>query len=54
MFIVRIYATLNEKEMAFSWLERGLATGSIGPFYKDEPCGTCSAATLASPTCCGG
>jgi hypothetical protein len=28
---------LNEKEMALSWLERGLATGAIGPFYKDEP-----------------
>src|SRR6266536_3138249 len=33
----KIYATLNEKEMAFSWLERGLATGAIGVFYKDEP-----------------
>jgi hypothetical protein len=28
---------LNEKEMAFSWLERGLATGAVGFFYKDEP-----------------
>jgi hypothetical protein len=28
---------LNEKEMAFSWLERGLASGAIGSFYKDEP-----------------
>jgi TolB-like protein/lipoprotein NlpI len=36
-FIAKIYATLNEKEMAFSWLERGLAAGAIGPFYKDEP-----------------
>src|SRR5436189_6163624 len=35
--IAKIYATLNEKEMAFSWLERGLATGAIGVFYKDEP-----------------
>jgi serine/threonine protein kinase/tetratricopeptide (TPR) repeat protein len=35
--IAKIYATLNEKEMALSWLERGLATGAIGPFYKDEP-----------------
>jgi eukaryotic-like serine/threonine-protein kinase len=35
--ISKIYATLNEKEMALSWLERGLATGAIGPFYKDEP-----------------
>jgi tetratricopeptide (TPR) repeat protein len=36
-WIAKIYATLNEKEMAFSWLQRGLATGAIGAFYKDEP-----------------
>jgi Flp pilus assembly protein TadD len=36
-WIAKIYATLNEKEMAFSWLERGLSTGAIGVFYKDEP-----------------
>jgi adenylate cyclase len=36
-WIAKIYAALNEKELAFSWLERGLATGTIGPFYKDEP-----------------
>ena len=36
-WIAKIYSALNEKEMAFSWLERGLATGAIGPFYKDEP-----------------
>ena len=36
-WIAKIYATLNEKESAFSWLERGLATGAIGVFYKDEP-----------------
>ena len=35
-WIAKIYATLNEKEMAFSWLERGLGTGAIGVFYKDE------------------
>src|SRR6266403_4116838 len=35
--IAKIYATLNEKDMAIAWLERGLATGAIGPFYKDEP-----------------
>jgi len=35
--IAKIYATLNENEMALSWLERGLATGAIGSFYKDEP-----------------
>ena len=36
-WIAKIYAALNEKEQAFSWLERGLATGAIGAFYKDEP-----------------
>jgi TolB-like protein/Flp pilus assembly protein TadD len=36
-WIAKIYATLNEKELAFSWLERGLAAGAIGYFYKDEP-----------------
>jgi adenylate cyclase len=36
-WIAKIYATLDEKELAFSWLERGLATGAIGPFYKDDP-----------------
>jgi TolB-like protein/Flp pilus assembly protein TadD len=37
LWIAKIYATLNEKELAFSWLERGLAAGAIGLFYKDEP-----------------
>jgi adenylate cyclase len=36
-WIAKIYATLNEKEEALSWLERSLATGAIGAFYKDEP-----------------
>ena len=36
-WIAKIYAVLNEKELSFSWLERGLAAGAIGPFYKDEP-----------------
>jgi TolB-like protein len=36
-WVAKIYATLNEKEQALSWLERGLAAGAIGPFYKDEP-----------------
>ena len=36
-YIAKIYAALNEKEMAFSWLERGLDTGAIGAFFKDEP-----------------
>ncbi|PYK18495.1 MAG: hypothetical protein DME55_06505 [Verrucomicrobia bacterium] len=35
--IAKIYASLNEREMALSWLERGLATGAIGVFYKDDP-----------------
>ena len=35
--IAKIYATLKEKEMALSWLKRGLATGAIGTFFKDEP-----------------
>jgi TolB-like protein/Tfp pilus assembly protein PilF len=37
LWIAKIYATLNDKEPAFSWLERGLATGAIGSFYKDDP-----------------
>src|SRR4029453_16503843 len=36
-WIAKIYATLNEKELALTWLERGLAAGAIGLFYKDEP-----------------
>jgi serine/threonine protein kinase/tetratricopeptide (TPR) repeat protein len=36
-WIAKIYTVLNEKELAFSWLERGLVAGAIGPFYKDEP-----------------
>jgi adenylate cyclase len=36
-WIAKIYATLNDKEQAFSWLDRALASGAIGVFYKDEP-----------------
>ncbi|HEX4945197.1 MAG TPA: protein kinase [Blastocatellia bacterium] len=36
-YIAKIYGTLNEKELALTWLERSLAAGAIGPFYKDEP-----------------
>ena len=36
-WIAKIYATLNDKEMAFAWLDRGLATGALGVFYTDEP-----------------
>jgi hypothetical protein len=33
----KIYANLNEEEVALSRLERGLAAGAIGSFYKVEP-----------------
>ena len=36
LWIAKIYATLNDKEQALTWLERGLATGAITYFYKDE------------------
>jgi serine/threonine protein kinase/tetratricopeptide (TPR) repeat protein len=36
-WIAKIYAALNEKDLALTWLDRGLATGAIGGFYKDEP-----------------
>jgi tetratricopeptide (TPR) repeat protein len=36
-WIAKIYAALNEKELALTWLERGLAAGAIGSFYKDDP-----------------
>jgi len=36
-WIAKTYAALNEKELALTWLERGLAAGAIGGFYKDEP-----------------
>jgi len=36
-WMAKIYATLNEKELALTWLERGLATGAIAPFFKDDP-----------------
>lgn len=35
-WIAKIYATLNDNEMAFSWLERGLAAGAIGSFYGGD------------------
>ena len=37
LYIAKIYATLNDNEMAFSSLNRGFAAGAIGSFYKDEP-----------------
>ena len=36
-WIAKIHAQLNETEHALTWLERGLAAGAIGDFYKDEP-----------------
>ncbi|MFL6228178.1 MAG: protein kinase domain-containing protein [Pyrinomonadaceae bacterium] len=36
-WIAKIYAALGERDEAFAWLERGLGTGAIGGFYKDEP-----------------
>jgi serine/threonine protein kinase len=35
--IAKIYATMKEKELTFSWLERGLGTGALGVFYRDDP-----------------
>ncbi|HEY6243286.1 MAG TPA: hypothetical protein VIX17_05035 [Pyrinomonadaceae bacterium] len=51
MYMVRIYAKLNENEMGFSWLERGLSAGTIGIFIKTSQGGIQSAATRASPIC---
>jgi serine/threonine-protein kinase len=36
-WIAKVYAALNEKDLALTWLERGLAAEAIGVFYKDEP-----------------
>jgi Flp pilus assembly protein TadD len=36
-FMAKIYAALNEKDRALDLLERGLAAGQIGDFFKDEP-----------------
>ena len=36
-WIAKVYAALNEKEQALTWLERGLDAGAIGGFVKDEP-----------------
>jgi serine/threonine protein kinase/Tfp pilus assembly protein PilF len=36
-WIAKIYAALHDKERALAWLERGLNTGAIGGFYRDEP-----------------
>jgi tetratricopeptide (TPR) repeat protein len=36
-WIAKVYAALNDKESALTWLERGLAAQALGNFYKDEP-----------------
>jgi hypothetical protein len=36
-WIAKVYAGLNEKTLALTWLERGLAIRAIGDFFKDEP-----------------
>jgi serine/threonine-protein kinase len=36
-WIAKIYAALDDKELAFSWLDRGFAVRSIGDFYRGEP-----------------
>jgi tetratricopeptide (TPR) repeat protein len=36
-WIAKIYAALHDREQALAWLERGMKTGAIGGFYKDEP-----------------
>jgi hypothetical protein len=35
--IARIYAALNENELALAWLKRGFEAGAIPIFYKDAP-----------------
>jgi hypothetical protein len=37
LWIAKIYAALNDKGLALMWMDRGLATGALGIFYKDEP-----------------
>jgi serine/threonine-protein kinase len=36
-YIATIYAALKEKEQSLAWLERGVAAGEIGAFFKDAP-----------------
>jgi len=37
LWIAKLYAALHDKEEAVGWLERGLKTGAIAGFYRDEP-----------------
>jgi tetratricopeptide (TPR) repeat protein len=36
-WIAKIYAALHDRDLAFSWLNRGFAVRSIGDFYRGEP-----------------
>jgi len=36
-WISRIYATMNDKELALEWLRRGFEAGAIPHFFKDSP-----------------
>jgi eukaryotic-like serine/threonine-protein kinase len=36
-WIAKLYAALNDKDRALTWLERGMAAGAIGAFYKNDP-----------------
>jgi tetratricopeptide (TPR) repeat protein len=35
--IAKIYSALNEKDLALTWLERGMAAKTITFFLKDDP-----------------
>jgi hypothetical protein len=35
--IAKIYAWMKDKELVFTWLERGLRTGALGVFYRGDP-----------------
>jgi len=47
-WIAKICATLNDKDRAIEWLERVVATGSIGVFYEDDRSGIRSVMILDS------
>ena len=37
LLIAKVHAALHDKEEAVGWLEKGLKTGAIAGFYRDEP-----------------
>jgi tetratricopeptide (TPR) repeat protein len=37
LWVAKIYSALNDKDQAFNWLERGLATGALGTFFTSDP-----------------